>query len=133
MEDKEIKILGKIPIKLQNEVVNKFPSCNIYKEFIGFWVGYSNCTINLNSKFDKLIFNERVVEINGKLIFVTDGSLLKMDSIEEGYKTIVFISFDNPHKLINEIPVINNWYDNSINNLSIFLKVLSNSPDSADL
>ncbi|MBC8884619.1 hypothetical protein H9X57_18260 [Flavobacterium piscinae] len=94
-----------------------------FEQTIGFWLDYSNSTFNLGTIFKKIQFNSTKYEINWVLCFVTDSSFLDFTSIENGYKTIVLIKLDKSLTILDNIPIIQNWYSDNKVNEEVFLFV----------
>jgi len=125
MEDKFLKVLGRASSETIGMLWDHKESDILPEKSVNFWIDFSKYTIKSGSIFNRLIFNESEINIDGKLKFITDSSLMALDFIDEGYKTLVIIQFKELPAIIEHIPIIKNWYDHDESNPQVYLVVES--------
>jgi len=110
MEAQQVVIKGRVLYANENEI---FQNSDISKNknVIGFFIDYSEHNIPLKSRFTKLIINNEIINIDWKLVYITDNSFFSLDFIEEGYKTICLFEINEQKNIVSRIPITDDWYN----------------------
>jgi len=110
----KLKVLGKIPSKLFNQIRLKHTD-KISTSDIGLFVDYSKFYIPKNTRTTSLSFHYKKLRFHGKISFINDNAIFDIKILERGFKSICFIRLNDSNDLqfLKRIPEVSGWFSNN--------------------